>query len=214
MKKTAVAIGAVLAALAILAPTASAQSEPTVCDGRLTGVVRGDVFVPFAANCVIDEALVTGNVTTEVSAFTLRIEDSVIVGGVSCDACGRLEIERAAVGGTLDMLEAVDGIRLCTSAFGGVATLRGTSTSLDIGNPSADCGGNVFSRTLTVTQTFGPLSVQQNVVARDLTVNLNQRGTIVARNIVGNTLSCEGNQPPPTGSGNVARSKQGQCATL
>jgi len=61
------------------------------------------------------------------------------------------------------------------------------------------------------------IEVQGNTVGRELAVSVNTALTdTVAENTVGSSLRCEGNKPPPSGSGNVVKKGklEGQCEKL
>ena len=47
-----------------------------------------------------------------------------------------------------------------------------------------------------------------------MTPNGNDAGVTVDRNSAGGNLQCGGNDPAPTGAGNNAASKEGQCRQL
>jgi hypothetical protein len=215
MRKTVVAVATVVAALAVTAPAAFAQgSEPIACNGTLTGVVRGDVHVSTLEDCTIEKAYVTGSITTQTRANSLRIKNSVIVGGVDCFDCGTFEVTKSSVGGVLDVDEAGFSARLCSSVFVGEASIGGMPVAVDVGNSASNCGGNVFGKSLTLTLNFAPVTVQKNVIAENLAVNDNFGGVSLSRNIVGGQLDCNGNDPAPTGSQNIVSPKLGQCAGL
>jgi hypothetical protein len=221
MRKTVVATAAILAAVAIWAPAASAQEpapEPTRCDGTLTGFIAGDALVPFLRNCVIQNAFVTGDVTTQVRARSLRIERAIVLGNVSCDDCGRIELTRAAIGGAVEVQEPSSGARVCRSLVGGNADFIGvgsaTTSGVVLGDTASGCSGSLFGQTLTVRFSLGASSIERNLVSRDALIESNRGGVAVSSNVVGGSLTCNGNDPAPTGGGNLASEKVGQCAEL
>jgi hypothetical protein len=216
MRKVGVVL-AVLSAMAIGAPAASAQTTPperTLCRGELTGVIQGDVFVPRLASCVITQAIVKGNVATAINAVSLSIQRSIVDGSVDCGQCRAFTVDESVVAETLNVRESSNGARVCASAFGGDATLFGVGTALDVGNTAGGCGGNVFGGTLLVRLSLSPVTLEQNVVATDLTAIDNRESLALNRNLIGGELGCENNNVPPTGSGNFASSKSGQCEGL
>jgi hypothetical protein len=216
MRKSVVAVVTVVATLAIGAPSAAAQEPEQIrCDNTtLTGVIDGDVFVPFNRTCVIQDAFLTGDVLAATAARSTRIERSIVRGDVSCFDCGRFEIEKSAIAGEVDLLELARGVRVCGSVVGGEAAFGNMTDEVAIGNLSTDCNGNVFGRSLTLTRNLTPTSVERNIVARDLVVNLHRADVTLNQNVVGGSLSCADNNTAPTGSQNFASTKAGQCADL
>jgi hypothetical protein len=213
MKKRVVAVVAAFAALAIGVSAPSAQTTTTQCRGTLTGDISGDVRVPFRATCVLDGANVSGNVSTAVNAFELRIVGTSVGGNVECGGCRRFELVDSQVGGTLEVDESPNGARVCSSQVGDAALVEASDTSVDIGNTASDCGRNMFGAGLDVVLNFGPVSIAENMVGGDLRVDDNREGVTVTGNMVGGSLTCAGNDPAPTGSGNlVGGEKSGQCA--
>jgi hypothetical protein len=210
-------LAAGLAAMAIGAPAASAQTPPperTLCNGELSGLIEGDVFVPRLGSCVLTRAIVTGNVGTAANSRSLRVDRSAVFGNLDCGQCRGLAIVKSAVGGTLMVRESSDGARMCGSAFGGAASFLGVGTALDLGNVAGGCSGNVFGSALSVRLTIGPATLERNVVAEDLTVTESRDTTTLNQNLIGGNLGCEENTVEPTGSGNFAQSMSGQCEGL
>ncbi len=60
----------------------------------------------------------------------------------------------------------------------------------------------------------GSASLSGNTVGGSIQANRNTGGLTVADNTITNGLQCQDNAPAPTGGGNVAAQKQGQCERL
>jgi hypothetical protein len=217
MRTTALASMAVLVALALVSPAASSAQTPpprTVCNGTLSGVIQGDIIVPRLGSCVLDRAIVTGQVTTAINSRSLNVNRTVVVGALECGQCRRLDVTRSWVGGTFGVREASDGARICGNALVGEATFFGVGTALLVGSTASDCAGNVFGGPVTMRLTLNSVTAERNLIGDDFFVNESRESVTLNRNLIDGTLSCENNALPPTGSGNVARSKTGQCAGL
>jgi hypothetical protein len=65
-----------------------------------------------------------------------------------------------------------------------------------------------------VEQNTGPFALDRNEVRANMQVNQNTGGVSITRNRVAENLQCNQNEPAPTGGGNVAGDKEGQCASL
>lgn len=104
----------------------------------------------------------------------------------------------------------------------GAGTVRVSGANIT-GNIQLDNGQQV---TLSGTTVGGSVQLTQNgslVWMQDLTalnvagniqLNDNLGGAALHNNRANGNLQCQGNQPPPTGSGNVAALKENQCAAL
>ena len=60
----------------------------------------------------------------------------------------------------------------------------------------------------------GPVTASANAVGGNLQAVGNRGGLALSANRMGGNLQCKENQPAPTGSGNVASSKEDQCRAL
>lgn len=85
-----------------------------------------------------------------------------------------------------------------------------------IGDPAAGCAGNGFAGQVILSGNQG-VTFGANTVSHATTIDANGPGqTVIKANTFFATLSCSGNNPPPTnlGQANTAPSKAGQCASL
>jgi putative cofactor-binding repeat protein len=75
--------------------------------------------------------------------------------------------------------------------------------------------GNLVRGRVEVEANAGAVSVTGNTIRGTLRADDNTGGVEIADNRIGNNLQCEGNDPAPTGGGNLVRGdKQDQCETL
>lgn len=81
-------------------------------------------------------------------------------------------------------------------------------------------GGPVFLAATTITgdvaleENLGQVELAGNDIVGSVQANKNTGGLVITSNVIGNGLQCQDNFPPPTGGGNVAKQKQGQCLNL
>ena len=67
---------------------------------------------------------------------------------------------------------------------------------------------------LRLADNTGIVEATSNTVARNLQVSGNTGGVALNNNVIGDSLQCASNNPAPTGSGNTAPNKEGQCQNL
>jgi hypothetical protein len=60
---------------------------------------------------------------------------------------------------------------------------------------------------------FG-FALESNSVGGQLDFSKNTGASDISGNTIGKNLTCKDNTPPPTGGGNTAKKKDGQCALL
>jgi hypothetical protein len=173
-------------------------------------VVTGNIEVPSGAFCDLNGAHVTGSATVEskgglaldVGAMidgNVTIErngqfaargSSVIGGDVKCHACAVADLNSSTVNGGLVDNGLTQGVLISNSHVGGSLLILG----------SRDAG-------------FG-FSISSTSVGSDLKFDKNKGTSTISGNTITNSLVCNGNRPPPSGSGNTAATKSGQCAHL
>jgi hypothetical protein len=160
--------------------------------------VTGDLHVRRGATCSLTSSAVDGNVMVDNGA-TLTLNGVTVAGDVH------------AGGGTT-----ITG----STVIEGNAELANGGT----GAPNVVCGstiqGNLDVHNNRSTTWIGtsPSCTAGNTIGHDLNVHDNNvsggPSASVSDNTVGHNLDCHGNNPPPTGSGNTAARKSGQCATF
>lgn len=185
--------------------------------------------------CFLNQVTIVGNLY--VNSF-VDVEFSTITGRITVGDRGRLVVGHSKVDGAivgtdatsivLDSSSIGQGVRSIGSTFGtfqvcdstisgglvdsGVTDKFNTTT---IGDPSVDCKGNTIKGRLTLSGNRGPAVVKDNLVGSiSVTDNSSTTPTVVAGNTIKNSLECSGNAVGPTGGGNTASVKTGQCAGL
>ncbi len=214
----AVVIGAAMGI--VLPPAGASASSAFECNNTALGAttVNGNLVVPAGAFCDLSGTRVTGNATVSAGPASqptsLLLDNASVVAGnvavqrnsqfaefngssvggnVECNNCQVADVHDSSVGGNLDLNGVSQGADTSNSRFGGNLRIQnGVDTS-------------AFGYALSNNSVGGSLNFDNNTTAGPSTIT----GNTIASN-----LSCSGNQPPPTGAGNTAKHKTGQCAGL
>jgi hypothetical protein len=199
---------AVLAVSAMLiGVTPASASSALTCTGSHTGTFS-NVIVSAGGRCDLNSATVEGDVIVQPGG-ALRASDSTIAGSIyASDATVQL-IRSSA--GNVNALRPVRFPVTATSflirVFVCGSTIRGSVSVSDGASPGGIAIGGDPCRN------FGG----GNAIAGTLVDRNNATTTdsfhIVSDNHAG-AIYCSGNSPAPTGSGNVASVKAGQCLSL
>jgi hypothetical protein len=168
-------------------PAPGSLSGNVTCDGLRIGAVSLDtVTVPAGASCVLEGTRLIGSII--VNAGATLVASDVRVNG-------NLQAEGAAS-------TAVSG----SSSFGGsVQVTQGVGASITGASIAGD---------LQVDAMRGPVTASANAIGGSLQAVGNRGGLSLSANRMGGNLQCKENLPAPTGSGNLAASKEDQCAAL
>jgi hypothetical protein len=187
LKRIIAAAFAGLLALVMLAPAALAEER--VCRGTIGATTVDNLRVPQGASCTLNGTRVKGTIKVENGA-TLVANGVRVVGNVQSEGFQSVTLrEGSRVGG-----------------------------SVQLENGQRGGSGKVIS-----TRINGDLQFESNeatMVARNSTIlaNLqaiqNTGGVVLKNNTIAENLQCKENNPPPTGGGNKAGDKEGQCAAL
>jgi hypothetical protein len=120
------------------------------------------------------------------------VTDSTIGGNYQCSQCGFADLFFSSVAGNFQDNGLMEGAFIRRNTIGG---------NLEIHN---SLGGG-----------FG-FTVLDNSVGGNVHFDNNsgEPSSNLGRNAINGNLQCQGNTPPPTGAGNTAKQKQGQCAGL
>jgi hypothetical protein len=153
------------------------------------------------ASTTLAEVELLGHATP---ACTTTIGDKVagdltVKSGVTCITAG------ATVNGTVT-------VRAGASLYVTGATLRDAVTANSAGTVALL--GATVAGPVTVAKS-GPVSVENSIVRDDLTLRNNTTSTVVAGTRVAGSLTCRGNEPPPTDNGlanRIGGAKIGQCS--
>ncbi len=208
-------------------PPAPAPPPPAVFDpvSTLPAGGYGDIVVPPGGSCVLRYLEVSGNVRVSEGA-SLFAFDNVIHGTIAGYGSGTVRSVRNTIGGHIVVRRGGPGpfgpaVLICQSTLthGNIA-IEGITGGISLrlfpaeGAPGL-CGPNRVSGSITILNsniTLG-MRVEDNVVGNNLIVLKNTGATpkLITRNTVGTDLVCLQNDPPFTGTGNVARRAFGQC---
>jgi hypothetical protein len=208
---------ALVSVAAALTTAGIAAAGGTACTGTLGAVTVDDnLVVPAGAQCVLKGTHVTGNVTVQAGADpgqgltvntnatidgnvmtqtgrSTSVQDSTIGGNYKCNQCFYADLNGSTVGGNFQDNGLMDGIFASNNTIGGNVEIH---TSLG-GGPAVG------------------FSLDSNSVGGNFQFSNNSGGPIdISANTIKGNLLCQGNTPDPTGSGNAAKMKQGQCSGL
>lgn len=157
------------------------------CVGLTIGALRLDnVDVPDNASCTLVGTIINGTLAVGANA-RLIAQNINITGDLTSDSAAVLSVSgTSAVGGT-------------------VQVQRG---------PGADLRDIAITGDLQIDAMTGPVYAFGNKVLGNLLATANRGKLILAGNQMGGAMQCTDDLPAPTGAGNIASLKQGQCAGL
>jgi hypothetical protein len=173
--------------LAVFAP--AAQAEERVCRGTIGATTVDNLGVPQGASCTLNGTRVEGTVKVERNA-RLTANGIRVKGNVQSEGFKNIVLRQASV---------VVG-------------------SVQLENGLSDGSGRVINTRINGDLQF--FSNEARMIARGNTIlanfqaNQNMGGLVIENNKVAENLQCQSNNPPPTGGGNTAGDKEGQCAGL
>src|SRR5215831_11079916 len=225
MRRAAFAL-TVLVSVAVALTTAgitSAGQAATVCTTTLGPITVGNVVVPAGAHCVLDGTSVAGNVTVQSGNGTLEsggilttstasagagptINGNVVIeadgiadvrfalvrGNHQCNGCSYADLHSSIVKGNFQDNGLLEGVFFDFNTIGG---------NLEIVNSF----GGGFGFSISHSSVGGNLQFEGN---------LGDPFSDISTSAIKGNLQCDGNTPAPTGSGNSAKQKLGQCAGL
>jgi hypothetical protein len=163
---------------------------------------------------------VRGNVEVKEDADTLAFE-TTIGGNYKCDRCFSESVFESTIGGSVQIVGAHEANRVVHSVIRGNVEVVASSADFFV----SDIFENEIGGSVKFEKNAGPrVLVEENAIAGELQIleNVIREGLNLDENIVGGNmqvqvrqnLQCKENEPPPTGGGNTARKKQGQCRFL
>ena len=137
-------------------------------------------------------ATIDGNVNVQQNAQLAAFSGSTIGRNVQCDRCEVADVQDSTVKGNLADNGVSEGAFIRNSHISGNLIIHGGT---DFFSTGFNIDGNAIGKKLAFDRNTGSFSdISTNTIAENLT--------------------CNDNTPPPTGSGNTAEHKQGQCAGL
>ena len=144
----------------------------------------GNIDVPAGARCVLLGTRINGNLELRAGA-SVDASNATINGNLVGDKAGSVHVRGGRIEGSVQIKQAQ------------AVSLGGTQVG-----------------SVQLSKNVGPLSLSDLRVSGDIQLFGNDAGVTVDRNSAGGNLQCGGNDPAPTGAGNNAASKEGQCRQL
>jgi hypothetical protein len=165
---------------------APAWADETSCTGSIGAVRLANIFVPDGATCQLEGTRASGNLVVGTGA-TLIARSIKINGNVQAEGAQHVAISgTSSVGGSVQLVQ------------GGSATIQKA----------------LINGSLQMESNQGALKAVGNVIGADLQAFQNTGGVNLRNNRIDGNLQCKANNPAPVGRGNVAASKEDQCAAL
>ena len=203
--KTVLRVGAVAAALGSSFVFAHGASASVTCTNTPINAqaITGTLIVPAGVWCQLNNSSVTGGVSVAATGKLTAIGSSI--GGAVTGNGAELVLENssaASYSATKPVSEfagATSGL-ICGSTVGSVLY-----TGAPTATKSFVLGGNSCTN-------FGLPTT--NTIHGSVSVTNNQLPAEIFNNTIDGTLGCSGNVPAPTGGGNSASSKTGQCSAF
>jgi Galactose oxidase, central domain/Kelch motif len=161
------------------------------CTVTYTGTFTGNLTISSGLTCIVG-CTVTGNVTE--SGGGLFTSNATIGGNLQITSGGTFSLASTVVDGDVQIQNIPAGSaqnQICGTNVKGILTFHNNGTAVAIGTTSTSCPGNT--------------------IGSDLQINNNTAAVQVSDDTVGGNLQCGGNSSI-MGSGDTAKSLQGQCA--
>lgn len=174
---------------------------------------------------IIDETTIGGNLDY-VGSTVLDLENSSVGGSVKLEKnSGELEIEENTIAGNLDVRKnsfgAFDEIQILeTEVLGDVKVEKNRESVpgrfIEIDESTVHGNLQVENNLATGDPPNGlsGFEITLNAVGENLQFSTNTGASDISGNTITQSLQCRHNSPPPTGGGNTAGNKEGQCSGL
>jgi len=166
-----------------------AHAEDYECRGTLGAVtIVGNLLVPDDATCTLNGTYVQGGIVVK-SRASLYATGVTVTGGIQGEGPRNVVVRESTIGNSVSIRKAEPGgtVELSTSQITGDVQLEDNR---------------------------GAVTINGNELSGSIQANKNTGGLEISGNRIGNGLQCQDNNPPPTGGGNIAKQKQGQCMFL
>jgi hypothetical protein len=174
-------------ALAVIAP--AAQAEERMCRGTIGSTTVDNLRVPQGASCTLNGTRVEGTVKVERNA-TLVANTIRVKGNVQSEGFKNITLRQNSV--------VVGSVQLENGLDGGSGRVLNSKVNGDLQFFSNDAR----------------MIARGNTLLANFQANQNTGGLVIENNRIAENLQCQSNNPPPTGGGNTAGDKEGQCARL
>lgn len=192
MKKalvTMVSAGMIAAAAGVSVSVPAAMADDRVCRGTIGAATTDNVIVPQGATCNLNGTKIEGNVEVKSNA-KLFAKGVRVDGNIQSEGFSVVQVsQRSFVGGD---------IQLDKGRSGGNAFI----------------GGSTIDGNLQLKTNYGKITAQNNTIRGDLQAESNRGGLVFKSNRISENFQCKQNNPAPTGGGNSAGDKEGQCSRL
>ena len=175
--------------LALLMAASVAQAEERVCRGTIGGATVDNVRVPQNASCTLNGTRVEGTVKVERNA-TLVANAIRVKGNVQSEGFRNVTLQRGSI--------VVGSVQLENGLDNGLGRVLNSRVNGDL---------QFFSNEARMIS-------RDNTLLANFQANQNTGGLVISNNRIAENLQCQANTPPPTGGGNTAGDKEGQCARL
>lgn len=187
VKRIVVALLASMMALAIAAP--AAMAEERVCRGTIGATTVDNVRVPQNATCTLKGTRVEGTILVQGNA-TLNASAVRVKGNIQSEGFKNVRVTNNSY--------VVGSVQLKNGLRGGVGSIVSSRINGD----------------LQFEANRARMAAREATVLANLQVVQNTGGVSLLNNRIRENLQCKQNNPAPTGGGNVAGDKEGQCARL
>jgi hypothetical protein len=174
-------------ALAVFAP--AAQAEERTCRGTIGSTMVDNLRVPQGASCTLNGTKVEGTVKVERNA-TLVANTIRVKGNLQSEGFKNITLRQNSV--------VVGSVQLENGLDGGSGRVLNSKVNGDLQFFSNDAR----------------MIARGNTLLANFQANQNTGGLVIENNRIAENLQCQSNNPPPTGGGNTAGDKEGQCARL
>jgi hypothetical protein len=177
----------VVLSLAVFAP--EAQAEERTCRGAIGSTTVDNLLVPQGASCTLNSTRVEGTVKVERNA-TLVANTIRVKGNVQSEGFKNITLRQNSV--------VVGSVQLENGLDGGSGRVLNSKVNGDL---------QFFSNEARMI-------ARGNTLLANFQANQNKGGLVIENNKIAENLQCQSNDPPPTGGGNTAGDKEGQCRRL
>lgn len=176
----------VATALLLAAVSLPSLAEEFTCRGVVGAVALDNIHVPDGATCVLQRTRLNGSIVVGSNA-TLQATSVTVNGNLQAEGSYAVTVNGASVIG------------------GSVQIVQGGSALIDRARINGD---------LYFDANRAPVVATRNMVGGNLQAFQNTGAVRLEGNRMNGNLQCKENMPAPTGAGNVAPSKEDQCARL
>lgn len=189
-KQQATSLVAVLSLATALIGTSKVVANDNIeCEGTIGAVDTASVIVPDGETCTLEGTDVQGDVTVD-SGATLISDGASIENNIQGESAYKVILKPGTVvQGNVQLQKGLDGGEIIID--------------------QANIGGG-----LQLQDNLSSIRVSDSDIGSDMQVKNNDGGTEIVSNTIVNNLQCQDNDPAPTGGGNTAAQKQGQCENL